>query len=59
MLRQNDLTPKSVCDVGCGAGKVLSQLQKGPDRDCYFRGYDITPASGRDAGQAIPGRQRV
>ena len=43
MLRQNDLVPKSICDVGCGAGEVLSQLQKSLDRDCVFRGYDISP----------------
>jgi SAM-dependent methyltransferase len=43
MLRQNDLAPKSICDVGCGAGEVLSQLQKSLDRDCIFRGYDISP----------------
>ncbi len=43
MLRQNDLAPKSICDVGCGAGEVLSQLQKSLDRACVFRGYDISP----------------
>ncbi len=43
MLRQNDLALKSICDVGCGAGEVLSQLQKSLDRDCVFRGYDISP----------------
>lgn len=43
MLRQNDLAPSSICDVGCGAGEVLSQLQKSLDRGSVFRGYDISP----------------
>ncbi len=43
MLRQNDLTPKSICEVGCGAGEVLSQLQKNLSRECVFWGYDISP----------------
>ena len=43
MLRQNHLAPKSICDVGCGAGEVLSQLQNSLDRACVFRGYDISP----------------
>jgi SAM-dependent methyltransferase len=43
MLRQNHLAPKHICDVGCGAGEVLSQLQKSLDRACVFRGYDISP----------------
>jgi SAM-dependent methyltransferase len=43
MLRQTALVPKSICDVGCGAGEVLSQLQKSLERDCVFRGYDISP----------------
>ena len=29
--------------MGCGAGEVLSQLQKSLDRTCVFRGYDISP----------------
>jgi SAM-dependent methyltransferase len=43
MLRQTALVPKSICDVGCGAGEVLSQLQKSLEGDCVFRGYDISP----------------
>ena len=43
MVRQNNLCPKRICDVGCGAGEVLSQLQKVLDDDCEFWGYDISP----------------
>ncbi len=43
MLRENHLTPTSICDVGCGAGEVLIQLQKNLGCDCIFRGYDISP----------------
>ena len=43
MLQKNKLEPKSICDVGCGAGEVLSQLQKDLNDDCRLWGYDISP----------------
>jgi cyclopropane fatty-acyl-phospholipid synthase-like methyltransferase len=43
MLRRNKLSPKTVCDVGCGAGEVLKQLQENLDRECVLWGYDISP----------------
>lgn len=43
MVARNDLEPTTICEVGCGAGEVLSQLQgRMPDR-CRFWGYDISP----------------
>jgi hypothetical protein len=43
LLRRNSLSPKTVCEAGCGAGEVLQQLQlqMGPDTD--FCGYEISP----------------
>ena len=43
MLQQNHLAPKTICDVGCGAGGVLEHLQKSLDSGCTFWGYDISP----------------
>ena len=43
MLERNRIAPKSVCDAGCGAGEVLKQLQEKLDKECVFRGYDISP----------------
>jgi len=43
MLRKNGVSPKTVCDVGCGVGEVLNQLQENLDRECVFWGYDISP----------------
>ena len=43
MLRKNGVSPKTVCDVGCGAGEVINQLQENLDRECVFWGYDISP----------------
>lgn len=43
MLRQNRVSPRTVCDVGCGAGEVLKQLKENLDRECVFWGYDISP----------------
>src|SRR5437762_11104097 len=43
MLRKHGVAPKTVCDVGCGVGEVLNQLQENLDRECVFWGYDISP----------------
>jgi cyclopropane fatty-acyl-phospholipid synthase-like methyltransferase len=43
MLRRNHLAPKTICDVGCGAGEVLKQLQQNLGSECAFWGYDISP----------------
>lgn len=42
MLRRNGLMPRTVAEIGCGAGEILVQLQKTfPDSD-YF-GFEVSP----------------
>ncbi len=36
MLQKNEIFPTTVCDVGCGAGEVLRQLQEGLGNECKF-----------------------
>src|ERR1700691_1020537 len=43
MISRQKLTPKSICDVGCGAGLVLAELQPNLSSDCIFWGYDVSP----------------
>lgn len=43
MLQKNRLQPKTICEVGCGAGEVLKLLQDNMDNACGFFGYDISP----------------
>jgi SAM-dependent methyltransferase len=43
MLRKNRLSPRTICDVGCGTGEVLKQLQQNMDSDCIFSGYEVSP----------------
>jgi cyclopropane fatty-acyl-phospholipid synthase-like methyltransferase len=43
ILRRNNLSPKTVCEAGCGAGEVLRQLQLQMGADCEFWGYEISP----------------
>jgi hypothetical protein len=43
LLRRHHLAPRTVCEVGCGAGEVLKQLQEKMDRECFFLGYEISP----------------
>ena len=46
VLRDQGVTPTSICDVGCGAGFVLAELRKSyPDAELF--GYDIAPAASR------------
>src|SRR5882762_5193451 len=43
MIEKHDLRPKSVCEVGCGAGEILKQLQSHLPEDTRFFGYEISP----------------
>ncbi len=43
MVTTNHITLKTICEVGCGAGEVLKQLQEQMDSNCVFWGYDISP----------------
>ena len=42
MIQRRNLAPKSICEVGCGAGEILKQLQDRMDEDCTFCGYEIS-----------------
>ncbi|MGZ4846378.1 MAG: class I SAM-dependent methyltransferase [Halobacteriota archaeon] len=43
MTRKHHLAPRTVCEVGCGAGEILRQLQDRMSEDCAFFGYEISP----------------
>jgi SAM-dependent methyltransferase len=43
MMGRQKLAPKTVCDVGCGAGLVLAELQPYLPADCFCWGYDVSP----------------
>jgi hypothetical protein len=43
LLKSHHLTPHTICEVGCGAGEVLRQLQPKLPGDCELMGYDISP----------------
>lgn len=47
MLRKNSIQPKIVCEVGCGAGEIMSQLHQCLPRSVEFHGYDISPQAFR------------
>jgi SAM-dependent methyltransferase len=53
MMKRQTLAPKTVCDVGCGAGLVLAELQPYLPSDCMCWGYDVSPdALAMTAGRA-------
>jgi cyclopropane fatty-acyl-phospholipid synthase-like methyltransferase len=47
MLTRAGLKPRTVCEVGCGAGEILRQLHdrlaESGNRDVSFVGYEISP----------------
>src|SRR5271157_5562323 len=43
MLEKNRLQPKTIAEVGCGAGEVLMLLQEQMDTVCRFWGYEVSP----------------
>jgi ubiquinone/menaquinone biosynthesis C-methylase UbiE len=43
LLARNAIKPRTVCDVGCGAGEVLRQVHDGLGRASSCVGYDISP----------------
>jgi cyclopropane fatty-acyl-phospholipid synthase-like methyltransferase len=42
-LARNSIEPKTVCEVGCGAGEILRQLHAQMPGHVRFVGYDISP----------------
>ena len=42
MLRRHNLPLRTLCDVGCGAGAVLAELQRHLPADCICWGYDVS-----------------
>lgn len=43
LIEKHQLEPGSVCEVGCGAGEILRQLQLLLSADTQFCGYEISP----------------
>jgi Methyltransferase domain len=42
IIRKNSLNPRTICEIGCGAGEILNQLSNlNVDRE--FFGYEISP----------------
>jgi hypothetical protein len=43
LIKKHKLTPQAVCEVGCGAGEILKQLQLSLPVETRFFGYEISP----------------
>ena len=43
ILNRQKIVPRTICEVGCGAGEVLRQLQLRLNGDCDMLGCDISP----------------
>jgi ubiquinone/menaquinone biosynthesis C-methylase UbiE len=45
IMARNDLRPQTVCEIGCGAGEVLTQLSAKIGRDVSFEGWEVSDAA--------------
>jgi 2-polyprenyl-3-methyl-5-hydroxy-6-metoxy-1,4-benzoquinol methylase len=43
LLNRNGLKPRTVCEIGCGAGGVLEALQEILEPECTLTGYEVSP----------------
>ncbi len=43
ILNKNNIQPKSICEVGCGAGEILNYLYFRMPENAVFAGYEISP----------------
>lgn len=43
MFRANNLSPSTICDLGCGAGEIVKCLAKEFDDTVTFSGYELSP----------------
>ena len=43
LIHKHKLQPRTICEVGCGAGGILRQLQDALPGDVQFDGYEISP----------------
>jgi cyclopropane fatty-acyl-phospholipid synthase-like methyltransferase len=43
LLKKNDIYPSTLCEVGCGAGGILSWLSERYANKTMFSGYEISP----------------
>jgi hypothetical protein len=43
MINRNNLMTRTICEVGCGVGEILSQLHQQMPKENSFYGYEISP----------------
>lgn len=43
LIQKHQLKPDTICEVGCGCGEILYQLQNRMPATCLYTGYEISP----------------
>lgn len=43
LIQKHELKPTTICEIGCGCGEILRQLQNKMPKICLFTGYEISP----------------
>lgn len=45
LIQRHDLRPRTLCEVGCGAGEILNQLSTLLASNVMLHGYEVSPAA--------------
>ncbi len=45
IIKKNEVVFNSICEIGCGAGEILVQLQKLVVKECKLTGYEISQSA--------------
>jgi hypothetical protein len=43
ILKKNNITSSTICEIGCGAGEILNVLSNDLDNNVLFSGYEVSP----------------
>jgi cyclopropane fatty-acyl-phospholipid synthase-like methyltransferase len=43
IIKKNNVNPKTICEIGCGAGEILNCLSDSFDNEVMLSGYEISP----------------
>jgi len=43
LLKKHKVVPRTICEIGCGAGEILAELHRQMPPTTVFRGYEVSP----------------
>lgn len=56
LIEHNRISPKTICEIGCGFGEVIRLVQQNMSDECEFWGYEISPLAIKHAQERANSR---